>query len=208
MCCGGAASWVCTCLTKHILRGARIFVIDEVAQLSLVQRTAEVPAEIGQRSCPAQHTVDPRAIGARQPQQHFGRYPGIAFTRLPQETSEIGIGHVAARKRRMGGPVAPRQRHHLAQLFQRMFGQLAVGGDLAAIDRQDGRPVLRVEFEHVVAGHGRIACGIVFVQRAHASIGGHDFLFRHRAGEIARGRFAQIAGLLGRDRDGVEIALI
>ena len=126
-----------------------------------------------------------------------------------QEPREIGIRHVAARQNGAGGPGAAREAHDRLQLFQRVLGELAVGRDLAAEDREQRRPAgVGVEVEDIVAGDGRgVAAGIV-VERAHAGIGPDHVGRGDLALEVAVDHPAQIVGLVGRDRGRGRIALV
>ena len=78
--------------------------------------------------------------------------------------------HLAAAAR---GPGGAELREEGRQLVERVLGELAVGGDLAAEDREQRRPValrrLRLDVEDVVAGDRRGVLGAVVVERADAA---------------------------------------
>ena len=83
------------------------------------------------------------------------------------------------------GRVAPavqrllHRREEGLQLLQRVFGELAIGGDLAAEDREQRR--IAIDIEDIVAGHGRWVGGVVVIERAHAGEVVHDVLARAAA---------------------------
>ena len=92
------------------------------------------------------------------------------------------------------------------QLVQRMFGELAVGGDLAAEDREHGRLARHVE--DIVARDGGRVLGIVVIERAHAGEVVDDLVLGDRRLEIAVHGGEQIVDLALVDRHVLGAALI
>lgn len=67
------------------------------------------------------------------------------------------------------------------QFLQRMLGQLAIGGQLAAKDRQQRRlPIIIMDIKRVIAGDRLRRVGFIVAQRAHAGVGPDDIVPRER----------------------------
>ena len=98
---------------------------------------------------------------------------GIAALELGDQAVDVGHAHVAAGQRPFAGPAFARFRTAKIgrEPFQRLFGEPAVGRDLAAIDREQRHAAGCVELEHVVARRGLGFAGAVVIERSHAGIG-------------------------------------
>ena len=79
-----------------------------------------------------------------------------------------------------------------------MFGQLAVGGDLAAEYRQQRRAI-GIQFQRVVAGDAAGVGRIVVQQRAHAGVGGHHVGRADLLREVAVAHLAQVGHFVAID---------
>src|SRR5690606_41410488 len=96
---------------------------------------------------------------------------------------------VAPGERAVGGPRRFGHGEVLAEPFQRMLRELAVGGDLPAVDAEQRRGAARlagrcVDGEDVVARNGRVARGVVFVERTDSGVGEDDVASLDRLAEI------------------------
>ena len=165
---------------QHIVRGARPFLGHQVIDFARGEARAEVLPQVGHRLRIAQNVQRARAVSAGQSAQQVGGQLRKSATQQSKEGVAVAVGQVAARQRLVARPLGFHAGEVRRQLRERGFGQLAIGGDLAAEDRQhrsavgSGPAFQRVDLEHVVARHrGRVA-GTVVVQRPHAAERPHD----------------------------------
>src|SRR5205085_6811500 len=113
------------------------------------------------------------AVAARNAVHHLGGQARVLGAELLAEVLEVP--DLATRQRLGGGPRALHAAEERGQLLQRLLGEAAVGGDLAAEDRQQRRAAgVVVHLEHVVARDLRGIGRAVVVERAHAGIAGDD----------------------------------
>ena len=116
----------------------------------------------------------------------------MALAQIGDQVIDTIHREIAARQRHHRRPLAPRLRKEPRQRLQRVFGQSAVGGDLAAEDVQERRAAFGPQLEHVIprglGGRGRA----VIIQRAHARIGPDDIIGGDVLLEIAVGEIQQI----------------
>ena len=164
----------------------RPFRAGEVAQLGLGQVGAEDLAEIGRAGRTGQQHQRPGAIGPHQPPgMRFGEEgvprPGLGDQRLVAIHREIAAGQRVPPGPAGGQPA--RRRQVRRQSPQRILGEAAGGGDLAAEDREQRRARLGLELQHVVPRRLLRRRGAVVVQRPHAGIGPDH----HRRGSPAGG---------------------
>src|SRR5690349_12841607 len=101
-----------------------------------------------------QQFARPRSVKARIASYERWRQKRKLAAERAAERLEVAARHIAARQRRARRPfprLAAKARQDLAQ---RMLRELAVGRELAAVDREQGRGALgRVDVEGVVARH-------------------------------------------------------
>ena len=136
-----------------------------------------------------------RAILSRGCRRHapagwHGRWPGTdnsaissAVSAATAETSMLppGSGDLPVQP-----SLALALRKYGDKPFQRFFGEAAIGGDLAAIDRQQRHAAGGLEFEHIIAGGGLGFAGAVIIERTNAGIGPDHILGLHRHGPDIR----------------------
>ncbi len=146
------------------------------------------------------------AVGMRQPVGMGRRQERIAAHQFRGQRRDRGDVEVAAGQRRFRGPafaglevLAGRGTAQIGrQPLQRLLGEAAIGGDLAAIDRQQRRAAGGVEFEHVIAGGGLGFAGAVVIERANAGIGPDHVRRLDRLGQIFADGSTEIFDFLGR----------
>ena len=149
----------------------------------------------------AEQIARARAVGAHQAAARAPRTGTGSRERVRATSAAYAVDReIAAGQRLVRGPALPSRgcRQIRRELLQRLLGQPAIGGDLAAEDRQQRRAARRVELEHVVAGRRLGLAGAVVVERAHAGEGPDHVGRRHRLGEICADRVAEIGDLLRR----------
>jgi hypothetical protein len=185
---------------EHVLGADRPLPADEVVQLGLVQPGCHLAAQPLGRGRPVQHPLRARAVGAGEAAGQPLVEPGVPRPEGREEAREVGARDVAARQVGLGGPGPLLEAHHGLEPRQRVLGELAVGRELAAEDREQRRPAVRgVEVEHVVAGHRRRVAPRVVVERPHARVRPDHVPGRGRPPEVAVHDAAEVLGLLGRD---------
>ena len=190
---------------------ARPFVLDEIARPR--PRSSPPPRSRAEILEPAGAADDAPRAGCRRRAPSGAAAPPAA--RDARAARRPGSAAKSASGMSPPGSAAPAvqapraEAHDRLQLLQRVLGELAVGRDLAAEDRQQRRPaVAGVEVEDIVAGDGRgVAAGVV-VERPHAGIGPDDVGGRDLALEVAVDHPAQIVGLVRRDRGRRRVALV
>ncbi len=128
------------------------------------------------------------------------RQPGPAGPDAGLEALEIGPRQIAARQGGADRPGLAHLRKEGCQAVERVLGQLAVGGDLAAEGRQQrGFLLVAIQLEHVVAGHGRGVGRVVVIERSDAGEARQDVGARQLRLEVAIEDAEQIGdlGLVG-----------
>ena len=151
---------------ENVGRGRGPFALEEIGGLALEEVLAEAPAEIGERAGGADQGTGAGAVKPAVVLEQGSGHPRIVATEIAEELLEIGIGDVAARQMRVRRPGLAHRRKERLDAVQRVLGELAEGGDLAAEDRQQRRLARRrVELENIVARHRAWVVGVVVVER-------------------------------------------
>ena len=79
------------------------------------------------------------------------------------------------------------------QFLNRVLCELAIGGDLAAVNVEQRRAAcVMIELQRVVARDLGWVVVAIIVQWTHTGVGGHDVALRKRLGEIGVGEIEQI----------------
>ncbi len=168
---------------------------------ALRQGGAERLAEIGHRFRVAEQFAGARAVGMRQPVGMRRRQERIVAHQFGGQCRR-SPRHPCRRRAAATLPVQPSRALEPAQIgrepLQRLLGEPAIGGDLAAIDRQQRRAAGRVELEDVIAGGGLGFAGAVVIERAHAGIGPDHVLRLDRLCQIFADGIAEIFDFLRR----------
>ena len=90
-------------------------------------------------------------------------------TQLRQEPRKIRVGHIAAWQRRVLRPRTGHVRQKRGKLFQCVLGELAIGSDFAAENREHRRRASgRVYVEDIVAGDRARIGRLVVIERTDA----------------------------------------
>jgi len=136
---------------EHVLGAARPFLIAQVIDFRLREAAAEIGAEVFHALRRAENGPGAGAIGAREAVSSGGQ-GGYRRGQRFHEAFEIIARNVAAGQVGARRPVTLRAGKKRQKLLQRVLGQLAVGGDLAAEHaEQRGLAVSPIDIEHIVA---------------------------------------------------------
>ena len=166
--------------------------LDQIAHFGAGQIAYEARPEIVHALRLVQDALDPRAVG---PQQALGmrlRQKRPAADGFADQRVESVGREIAAGQRRACGP----WRHDLEEFFDarhHRFRQLAMGGDLAAVNGEQRREIfLLVEHQFVVAGDVFRLFRPVVIERTHAGERPDQFIGRDSVAEILVHRIAEI----------------
>src|SRR6185437_11661576 len=147
---------------QNVVGGFGPFLRPQIARFRLVEIGTEDAPEIGERGGGADQLFRPRAVEPPIMGGQTRRQPRMPGLEAGQEGGEVGVGDIAAGQRRLRCPGRRHRRKERLQPVERVFGELAEGGDLAAEDVERRRPARRVEIEYIVARHRRwIALAVV-----------------------------------------------
>src|SRR5206468_7030094 len=89
---------------QDVLGSRRPFLAAQIVDLALVERRAEMPAEIAERLGPVEQPLGARAVTACIMQSRRRRQPAMALAKLPLERREVRPGDVAAGQGRRRRP--------------------------------------------------------------------------------------------------------
>ena len=140
---------------QHVVGGARPFLAHEIVDLGRGQAVAEILAEIGRSSSrrPAPSARSEPCRRAR-PRTSVRGQRRVAALQLGDPRGDAAGRQIAAGQHRAVGPRGLHRGEERLQLVERVLGELAIGRELAAEDRQHRcarRAVAGVELQHVVA---------------------------------------------------------
>src|SRR5580698_8256427 len=100
---------------------------------------------------------------------------------------EVTAWDIPSRQDRTTGPRWRRNFQHRQELRQRVLGELAIGRQLTAENRQKRRlPRGGIQVENVVASHGRSANPTVVIKGPDTGVFPDDILRSHRGLQISR----------------------
>ncbi len=159
-----------------------------------MQAGQDLLAEVVEAAGAVQQSLDARAVGAGIALAQFGGQPRRARREGGEEDREVGVGQVAARQRPAGRPRHARAGEARCEQVHDVLGQLAVGGHLAAVDRQQRRAV-GVEVDPVVPGHALRVVPGGRQQRTQAGEGPHHVGPPEVAGEVPVRHLEQVVDL-------------
>src|SRR5581483_340966 len=191
----------------NILRGQGELLPAEVVGLALVQLRQQLPAEIGQRAGAAQDALDTSAVCMGIPVSQRGGKPRIGALQAAQESGIGATRQVASWKQRAGSPGSRPRAELASQHVDRALGELAVGRDLAAEDRQE-RTGVAVELESVVARDARRVSYVIIQEGTHSAIAPYHVLGLYGLGEVAADSGAEIGDFLGVDAHGTRVTRV
>ncbi len=180
---------------QRVLGGAGPLRVHHVSQLRLGEAAAEGLAEVGHAARVREDGPRACPVGPRQAVRQGGGQPGVAAPQVAQEAGEVAAGQVAAGQGGAAGPGGGAGCGQVGQQpVQRVLGEAAVGGDLAAEHREHRRG-RGAQLQHVVAGDGGGVGGAVVVQRAHAREAVHHVRGPHRRAEVSPHGAAEVLDL-------------
>ncbi len=137
-----------------IFKAANPLVLNQVAQLGLVQLVAEMFTQIGKRFRVAQEQLGIAAVGAGVVARHPFGNEREATAQLRGVIVAVSA-NISAGQHCLFGPRRANTFVVRRQFFQRVLGQLAVGSQLAAKHRQQRCLTVNVvNIERIVAGDG------------------------------------------------------
>jgi|GEM_PF-3934890 len=193
---------------ENVLGGLRPFFGHQIVDFVRMQAGAEVLAQV-------LHTIDSleqqpaaTAVAARPALGQALVEPGVAQAQRFGQLAHVA--HVlAAGQRRMAGPGRLHVREPGREFGERRFGQLAIGGQLAAEHRQQWRVVrLTRELEGVVTGNRRWLARLVIAQRAYPGIAMADVGALQRALEMLVHHSQEVVDLLLGDANLRRVAVV
>src|SRR5690348_15808057 len=157
---------------EYVVGILRPFVLDQVIDLAGGEASAKVLAEVLAPAGLAEDVSGMRAVGAEEPAHRPLLEKRIIMGEGAHARSDFVMIEIAAGQRRRGCPWRAHCREEALQLFQSVFGEAAIGGDLAAEHRHDRCGTRRgIELENVVAGRLGSLRGAVIIKRTNAGIG-------------------------------------
>src|SRR5215472_696477 len=141
---------------ENVLRRSRPFAADEVADLALAEPAAEILAEIAGLLGIAQHLDGGGAVAADEIADERRGKRRMLRGKARRVLAGAGGTDIAAGESSLGGPGGAQAAKEGRELLERVLGELSIGRDLAAEDREERRlSRVAVELQHVVAGHRR-----------------------------------------------------
>src|SRR5690348_10227965 len=108
---------------QDVLGGRGPLLAAQIVDLALVERRAEMPAEIADRLGPVEQPLGARAVAARIMLRHRWRQPAMPLAKLSLERSEVCPGDVAAGQRRRRRPRAAHGGKEGPQTVERLLRQ-------------------------------------------------------------------------------------
>ncbi len=181
---------------------------NQVAQLSFVKLMAEIFTQPGNILRFANNQFTVAAVGTgKVAGQRFGN-ERIATAQLRRVVIAV-VANLTAGQHGTFGPRRANAAVVRRQFLQRVLGELTIGGELAAKDRQQrGFTVVIVNIQRVIAGDGLRRIGLVIAQRAHAGVGPDDIFTGELLFEVAVVDLQQIANFALVDLNVFRIALV
>src|SRR5581483_11456544 len=192
---------------ENILRGLSEFDAAQVIGLALVQLRQQLLAEIGHRAGAAKDVLHASAVRMGVPVSQRGGKPWIGALHAAQESAIGAARQVASRKQCAGGPGSGGRAELARQHVDRALGELAVGRDLAAEDREE-RTGMPVELERVVARDARGVSRVIVQEGTHSAIAPYHVLGLYGLGEVAADSGAEIGDFLGVDAHGTRVTRV
>src|SRR5690349_2903258 len=137
---------------QDVLGGRSPLLTAQIVDLALVERRAEMPAEIAERLGSVEQPLGARAVAAGIMLGDGRRQPAMPLAELTLERSEVRAFDVTAGQWRRRRPRSAHGGKEGPEAVERLLRQATIGSDLAAEDRQQRRLARAAgELEAVVA---------------------------------------------------------